>query len=190
MPQDLLFRRAMTWQVPVLVLRSRKERGRDRPAPVRGAKPACVIILLFAEAAGRMDFIVKNWMLVLVFILSGAMLLFPLVSRRFSRVKAVGTARATQLINQEDALLLDVRETAEYEGGRIPNARHIPLSQLKDRVVELVKYKTRPVIVYDGTGNRSGGAGTTLGKLGFEQVYQLSGGVKAWKDAHLPLQKG
>lgn len=136
-----------------------------------------------------MDFIVKNWILVLVFVLSGGMLLWPLVGKRFSRVQSVGTVRATQLINAEDAVLVDVRETSEYEGGRLPNARHIPLSQLDERIGELARYKGKPVIVYCATGQRAAKAGAALLRQGFEQVYQLSGGVKAWKDANLPLHK-
>ena len=124
-----------------------------------------------------LDFIVRNWILALVFVLSGGMLLWPLVGRRFSNVQSVGTARATQLVNNEDAVLLDVRETAEYEGGRLPNAKHIPLSQLGERANELAKWKAKPIVVYDGTGTRSAaatlpaypGSGSTSGKSGSAQ---------------------
>jgi rhodanese-related sulfurtransferase len=135
------------------------------------------------------NFIVKNWLLVLVFVLSGAMLAWPLVGRRFSKIQSIGTLRATQLINSQDALLLDIRETQEYEGGRLPNARHIPLSQLKERSGELAKWKNKPIVIYCNTGTRSGGAGSILEKEGFSEIYQLTGGFRAWKDANLPVQK-
>ena len=136
-----------------------------------------------------MDFVVKNWPLVLVFVVSGAMLLWPLFKRRFSPVSEIGTLDATRLINSENPLLLDVRETGEFAGGRLPNALHIPLSQLKDRGAELTRHVARPVIVYCERGMRSGAATSTLAGLGFKRVQSLRGGLRAWKDAGLPLQK-
>jgi len=135
-----------------------------------------------------MAFLEKNWMLVLTFVASGLMLLWPLVSRRLSPVKEIGTAVATRLINRENAVLLDVREAAELAAGKLPNAVHVPLSQLKDRTGELAKYASRPVIVYCARGQRSRGAAGTLAKAGIANIYQLQGGLKAWKDAGLPVE--
>jgi rhodanese-related sulfurtransferase len=136
-----------------------------------------------------MSFIEKNWMLILVMFLSGAMLLWPILQRRFSPVKEVGNLNVTHLINHQNAVLLDVRETAELAGGgKLPNALHIPLSQLNARVGELSKLTARPVVVYCARGNRSRTAGNMLAKQGFADIYSLHGGVKAWKDAGLPLE--
>lgn len=134
-------------------------------------------------------FLEKNWPLVLVFVLSGAMLLWPLLQRRLSPVREVGTFDATRLINSENAILLDIREPKEFTGARLPNAMHIPLSQLKDRGVELAKFVSRPVIVYCDRGLRGGAATSALAKLGFTRVQSLRGGLRAWKDAGLPMQK-
>ena len=136
-----------------------------------------------------MSFIQNNWMLILVAFLSGAMLVWPLVHRRFSPMKEVGNLNATHLINHSDAVLLDVRETKEYEGGRLPNAVHIPLSQLDGRAAELAKFKGRPIIAYCASGARSRMAGNALAGQGFTELYNLDGGIKAWKDAGLPLEK-
>ena len=135
-----------------------------------------------------MSFVEKNWILFLAFFLSGAMLLWPLVQRRLSPVKEIGTVNVTQLINHQNALLLDVRESTEFTGGKLPNAVHIPLSQLKDRVGELAKMTSRPVVVYCGLGRRARAAGSILANAGFASIYMLSGGLKAWKDAGLPLE--
>lgn len=135
-----------------------------------------------------MAFVEKNWLLVLTFVASGLMLLWPLVARRLSPVKEIGTAVATRLINRENAVLLDVREPAEVESGKLPNAVHVPLSQLKERGGELAKYASRPVIVYCARGQRSRGAAGALAKAGIANIYQLQGGLKAWKDAGLPLE--
>lgn len=137
-----------------------------------------------------MAFVEKNWLLVLTFVASGLMLLWPLLARRLSPVKEIGTAVATRLINRENAVLLDVREAAELEAGKLPNAVHVPLSQLKERVGELAKYSSRPVIVYCARGQRSRGAAGTLAKAGIANIYQLQGGLKAWRDAGLPVESG
>ena len=136
-----------------------------------------------------MSFIINNWMLELIIFLSGAMLLWPLVQGRFSKLKQVGTLGATQLINRQNAVLLDVREAKEFEGGHLPNAVHIPLSELGARGSELTKLTKRPVIAYCDRGQRSASAGNALAKLGFGDIYQLTGGFRAWKDAGLPVEK-
>ncbi len=136
-----------------------------------------------------MSFFVTNWMYVLIIVLSGGMLLWPLVSGRLSKVRDVGTLQATQLINRENAVLLDVREDKELTGGRLPNAIHIPLSALGSRSAELAKLTARPVIAYCERGQRSRAAGSALIRLGFADVYQLNGGFRAWKDAGLPVEK-
>lgn len=135
------------------------------------------------------DFLTKNWPLVLVFVASGGMLLWPLLRQRLVPVREIGTLDATRLINAENPLVLDVREANEFSGGRLPNALHIPLSQLKGRGTELAKYQARPVIVYCDRGLRGGAATSALTGLGFTRVQSLRGGLRAWKDAGLPVQK-
>ena len=136
-----------------------------------------------------MSFIETNWYLILAMVVSGGMLVWPLVHRRLSPVKDIGTLEATRLINSANAVLVDVRETREFEGGRLPKAVHIPLSQLESRSGELAKLKDRPVVAYDMTGNRSGLAAKVLERVGFKDIYQLRGGYRAWKDAGLPVEK-
>jgi len=136
-----------------------------------------------------LTFLESNWPLVLAMVVSGAMLLRPLIQHRLSPMREVGAMHATQLINRENALMLDVRETQEYEGGRVPNAVHVPLSQLATRGAELKRFTSRPVIAYCERGGRSRSAAATLAKLGFTQVYLLRGGLRAWSEAGLPIEK-
>lgn len=136
-----------------------------------------------------MEFITENWSLALVFVVSGAMLLWPLIKGRLSSTEQIGTLEATRLINNGNPLLLDVREPNEYDSGHLPDALHIPLSQIKDRSGELAKYATRPVIVYCERGTRSSSAASALSKIGFSRVLELRGGLRAWRDAGLPTKK-
>jgi rhodanese-related sulfurtransferase len=136
-----------------------------------------------------LDFIRENLMLVLLAVASGAWILFPLLRDKLSGIRQAGTLEATQLINHEDALVLDVREDSELSAGRIPNAKHIPLGQLGNRVKELEKFKARPIVVGCRSGHRSVTACRTLLKQGFDKVYNLKGGIIAWEQAGLPLEK-
>jgi len=134
-------------------------------------------------------FVQQNWLLMLVALASGAMLVWPLLQRRLSPVKSVGTSEAIRLINSRDAVMLDVRDAKETEAGRVPNAVRIPLSQLAARSAELAKYAGKPLIAYCESGSRSASAGPTLAKAGLTEVYNLSGGFRAWRDAGLPVER-
>lgn len=121
---------------------------------------------------------------------SGGMLLWPLVSRPFRASNEVSAFEAVQLINRRDALVLDVRSSGEYAAGHITGARHIPEAQLADRIKELDKHRSRPLIVCCGSGSRAPGASGMLRKQGFSEAFALRGGIAAWQQASLPLQKG
>lgn len=136
-----------------------------------------------------MSFLQTNWMLILVFVSSGAMLLWPFLQRRLFSVKELGTSQATRLINDANPVILDVREDKEITGGRLPNAMHIPLSQLGARSSELASLTGRTVIVYCARGNRTALAARALGKLGFNEIFGLRGGMAAWREAGLPLAR-
>ena len=135
-----------------------------------------------------MKFVLDNVFLIAIAFVSGAMLVWPLL-RRGAGGPSVNTLEATQMINRQDALMLDVREQAEYAQAHILNARGLPLSQLETRVGDLEKFKDKPVIVYCATDNRSSSAVATLKKHGFTNVVNLSGGFAAWQQAGLPVQK-
>jgi rhodanese-related sulfurtransferase len=122
-------------------------------------------------------------------VISGAMLVWPLVARLMRPGQEVGPAEAVQLINRRDAVVLDVRNAAEYKSGHITNARHLPEAELESRAKELEKVKSKPIIVSCARGNRSAGVAGRLRKLGFNEVFSLRGGLTAWEQANMPLEK-
>ncbi len=134
------------------------------------------------------EFIKNNIMLFAVALVSGAMLLWPYV-RRGTGGPWVSTLEATQLINREDALVLDVRETTEYAGGHLLGAKNMPLASIEARAGELEKHKAKPVIVVCADGGRASKAATILREKGFANVVNLSGGFPAWQQAGLPVVK-
>jgi len=121
---------------------------------------------------------------------SGVMLLWPLISRSFRMSHEVGAVEAVQLINRRDALVLDVRDTGDYAAGHIANAKHVPEAQLADRIKELEKYRSRPIVVSCRTGSRASSVSAMLRKQGFTEAFALRGGIAAWQQASLPLEKG
>ncbi|MDR5172424.1 rhodanese-like domain-containing protein [Methylobacillus flagellatus] len=135
-----------------------------------------------------MDFFAKNALWIGLAIGSGIMLLLPTIRRGAGA--AVSASDAVILINRSHAVVLDVRDDAEFAAGHIADAKHIPLAQLPERLKELSKFKDKPVLVYCESGARAGKAAAILAKNEFKQVKQLQGGVKAWQDAKLPLVKG
>ncbi|HKA39689.1 MAG TPA: rhodanese-like domain-containing protein [Burkholderiales bacterium] len=130
-----------------------------------------------------------NMLLFGLAVASGGMLLWPLVSRPFRVSHEVSAFDAVQLINRRDAVVLDVRASGEYAAGHITNARHIPEAQLADRAKELDKFRSRPIIVSCGAGSRAPGVAGALRKQGFAEAFALRGGIAAWQQASLPLEK-
>ena len=102
---------------------------------------------------------------------------------------SVSTADAVRLANT-GALLVDVRDSKDYEAGHIIDARSIPAAELTSRADSLKKYKEKPVLVYCEGGFTSAGAARTLRESGFTKVVTLSGGLNTWRQENLPLVKG
>jgi rhodanese-related sulfurtransferase len=146
-------------------------------------------VYAWSKALEVLQFVQHNWMVASIALLSGAMLLWPYVQARVGGARQLGTLAVTQLINQKNALLLDVREPKEFSGVKMPNAVHIPLSELKGRGQELAKLAKRPVVAYCARGVSSRAAPGLLKEIGFTEVYELQGGLQAWKDAGLPLER-
>ncbi len=136
-----------------------------------------------------MEFVQKNIWLVMIAVASGALFIWPTIAKLFSRGREVGVAEAVQLINRKDAVIVDVREPNEFKTGHIPHARNIPVDQIKERVKELEKLKTKPLLLVCQTGSRSAQACGGLLKDGFAQAVALSGGMAAWQQAGMPVEK-
>jgi rhodanese-related sulfurtransferase len=131
-----------------------------------------------------------NMLLFATAVVTGIMLLWPLIGRVFTGgVAQVGAAEAVQLMNRRDALVVDLRDKEAYAAGHVPNSRNIPLAELDKRLREIEKFKSRPVVLSALSDARSAAACSTLRKNGFSEVFTLRGGVRAWAEASLPLEK-
>jgi rhodanese-related sulfurtransferase len=133
-------------------------------------------------------FFVDNWFLFLTALLSGGLLLWPLLNKGAGGSGKVTPAEAVRLINREKAVLIDVSEPAEFAAGHAPGAKSVPLAKL-DGSSELPKNKSLPLVVLCPTGTRAARAVATLKKLGFENSQALAGGLAAWREANLPVER-
>ena len=103
--------------------------------------------------------------------------------------QSVSAQQLVDMVNRQNAVVLDVREKKEFEAGHIVDAINIPYSALESRLSELKDYKERPLVVACKMGQHSGPAGTLLRKNGFQQVSRLTGGVAEWRNQSLPVVK-
>lgn len=133
-----------------------------------------------------MHFLTQNFAYVALMLISGAMFIWPEIDRMLNGGAEIGTMEATLLMNQKRAVVIDVRSAEEFAQARIPGARNLPAGELAARVGELAKLKGRPVLLI---GQRPVAAMRALKAAGFAEVVQLRGGMSAWQEAGLPVQK-
>ena len=135
------------------------------------------------------DFALRHWYLFLALFVILGLLIGNEVLRKIRGIVALTPNQALQLINHQDAVLIDIRDGGEYKSGHLPDARHIPFAELKKRLKELNKFKEKPLILYCRTDTRAGSAAAQLKKEGFTKLHTLKGGLTAWQNANLPISK-
>ncbi len=135
-----------------------------------------------------MQFIIANWMLIGVALASGGMLLWPVFMGGAGAGEVTAT-QAVQRINREKAVVIDVREPAEFAQAHVQGAKNIPVNELESRLPAEVKAKTTPVILVCATGVRSRRAVAVAKKLGYENATSMAAGIKGWLAVNLPVAK-
>lgn len=132
------------------------------------------------------EFVGNNWYLfVALAVVLGLLVYNLIVGERGS----VGALEATEMINHRDATVIDVRPAADFAKGHIINAINIPINGFKNQIATLQKHKGKPLILNCRSGSQSSMACSQLRKQGFEEVYNLKGGILAWEAANLPLTR-
>lgn len=133
-----------------------------------------------------LEFAMNHW--ILVSLLAGLLIVLAWDSGQKAGPK-VSTHEATRLINTQNAVVLDIRERADFNSGHLVDSINIPNSQVVNRLSELEKHKSDPIIVVCKTGQTASAASKALKDNGFAQVYRLSGGIMEWTNSNLPLVK-
>lgn len=135
----------------------------------------------FFEFIGNHPILVGTFLLLLVLFIRNE-------TRRGGQ--SVSPQQLVDMVNRQQAVVLDVRERKEFQAGHIVEAVNVPFSALDNRVDELKKYRDRPIVVTCKMGQTAGAAGTLLRKQGFENVSRLTGGMAEWRNQNLPVVKG
>jgi rhodanese-related sulfurtransferase len=132
-------------------------------------------------------FLIEYWFLLVAAAVSGAMLFVPMLSRR-SGATGVSTSEAVQLINREKGVLIDVSEPAEYAAGHAGGSKNLPFGSLETSN-DLPRNKSLPLLLMCPTGARAQRAVAILSKRGYERVNSVTGGLAAWREANLPIER-
>lgn len=127
--------------------------------------------------------------LVAVAVASGLMLLWPELRGLMGQDQGVSTLEATQLINQKQAVIFDLRRLQDFELGHLPKARHVPPDEIKTRASEISRFKSKPAILVTAAQSPNSVAVKALKELGYTDVFMLKGGMSAWVEANLPVEK-
>jgi rhodanese-related sulfurtransferase len=112
------------------------------------------------------------------------------IARLFRGYKALRPAELTGLINRDNALVIDLSASNDFEKGHIAGSKSVQPSQFDPENKLLANARELPVVVVCRTGQGSADAAKRLKKAGFTKVFWLDGGIAAWQQADLPLVKG
>lgn len=134
-----------------------------------------------------MTFLINNWFLFLTAVISGSWLAWPLLSGGATK-GGVSPAEAVNLINRERGVLIDVSEPAEYAAGHAGGAKSVPFGTL-ETASDLPKNKALPLLLMCPTGARANRGVAVLRKRGYEKASAVAGGVSAWREANLPIER-
>jgi rhodanese-related sulfurtransferase len=132
------------------------------------------------------EFIGNHWILSTAFVVLAWIVFSDGLQQKLSGVTPLSTAQAIQLVNQQKASFIDIREKDEFEKEHIADAVNVPLSTISDHTAK-PKDKEKPVIIVCASGQRARSAVKQFKAQGFSDLYILKGGLNEWRAAKLPL---
>lgn len=136
------------------------------------------------------QFLQNHMFLTSLFVGLSVLLIYTEIQIRNRRYNEVKPSEAINLINHQNAVVIDVRSDKEFEQGHIINALNIPLDKLEQSSKKLSKYKDKAIIIYCRTGQTSQRACKQLEKDNFSKIHNLRGGLLSWERDSLPLSSG
>ena len=134
------------------------------------------------------EFVTNHYLLAFSLICVIFLLIQDLTANAFSKFESISPLIAVTKMNNDDTVILDIRDSAEFVKSHIQEAINIPLAKLEEKLAALEKHKNHPLIVVCQTGARSITACKTLTNAGFAQVFSLAGGMQSWEDNKLPIK--
>ncbi|WP_444995822.1 rhodanese-like domain-containing protein [Aliikangiella sp. IMCC44359] len=135
------------------------------------------------------EFAIRHWELSLGWVLIAVFLLITQIKHMATGPKSITTQILTNLVNREDAVVVDIRGQGDFNKGHIQGALNVPMSKIKESTKDLEKYEGRPIIMVCANGIQVNGACETLKKAGIGPLYKLAGGMTSWVGDNLPVVK-
>jgi len=137
-----------------------------------------------------LDFAGRHPMLAIALVGLTLALVYTEIARLLRPYTALSPAQLTALVNREDAVVVDVSASGDFEKGHVAGSRNVQPAALAPEHKLLAGAKERPVVLVCRSGQASADAAAKLKKAGFARVHWLDGGITAWQQAGLPLVKG
>lgn len=137
-----------------------------------------------------LQFVLDNWLLWLGFMVVLALIVTYESRTNVGGVNLLEPSQVVQLINHDNAIVIDIRDNNAFADGHIIGASHVPSDAVNQDHQKLKKYKDKPIVIVDSAGSQATKAGSTLHQQGFAKIYALKGGIQAWQQAGLPLNRG
>ncbi|WP_373083668.1 rhodanese-like domain-containing protein [Zhongshania sp.] len=130
-------------------------------------------------------FVAEQWILVSALI--SCLLLLSFHEQRRAG-KALTPQQVVNLVNQQGAVVIDLRDKAEFSKGHVIDSVNLPFAKLEKEIADHAE-KDKPLVLVCKMGQHSSAAGKKLGSLGYTQVNRLKGGISEWQIMQLPLVK-
>lgn len=135
------------------------------------------------------QFIQEHAALVFAFIGLSGFIVYTEIARLTRGFRVISPAQLTDLVNRENALVVDIRAKAEYDKGHIAGSVYLAPSQFDPENKMLAKVRSLPIVIVCRNGMTAAAPAKRLVKAGFSRVYVLDGGVAAWQHANMPLTR-
>jgi rhodanese-related sulfurtransferase len=110
-----------------------------------------------------------------------------LVAQARQHITEISPADARRQVEDGEAVLIDVREESDWREGHAKGAKNLNRGVIELEIEEEIPDLKQPIICYCGGGGRSALVAESLQKMGYENVRSLAGGLRAWKEAGLPI---
>jgi rhodanese-related sulfurtransferase len=135
------------------------------------------------------QFIINHWLLFVGLIAVIGLIIFEEKKGSIRGIAQISAQQAINLINHDNAVVIDVRDADSFQKGHLLDAININIANIETNIKKLTKYKSKPLILVCDIGQASAKTGAILKKQGFDKVYSLAGGITAWQKDGLPLVK-
>jgi rhodanese-related sulfurtransferase len=138
-----------------------------------------------------LEFLIDNVVLVMAALTSGALLLWPAIRGAQAGGQSVSVPEAVRLMNREKGVLIDIRDAAAFAAGHATGSKHVPADELGKTPLPatLPVNKTQPLLLICDSGIRASKAAAKLRKAGYERAVTVDGGMAAWREAQMPVEK-